>query len=94
MLRPFNTVPHVVVTPNDKIIPLLLHNCNFATNINHNVNIWPCGGCNPQVEKLWSSRSGQQKDQNLALGTEVTMGGYLLGELVDEFGLHTLPTVS
>ena len=38
---PFNnTVPHVVVTSNHKIILLLLHNCNFATVINHNVNIW------------------------------------------------------
>jgi hypothetical protein len=25
---------HVVVTPNSKIIPLLLHNCNFATVMN------------------------------------------------------------
>jgi hypothetical protein len=29
MLWPFNTVPHVVVTPNHKIISLILHNCNF-----------------------------------------------------------------
>ena len=27
----FNTVPHAVVTPNHKIISLLLHNCNFVT---------------------------------------------------------------
>ena len=39
MLRPFSTVPRVVVTPNHKIILLLLHNYNFATVINHNVNI-------------------------------------------------------
>jgi hypothetical protein len=26
--------------PNHKIISLLLHNCNFATAMNHNVNIW------------------------------------------------------
>lgn len=31
MLRPFNPVPCVVVTPNDKIIFLLLHNSHFAT---------------------------------------------------------------
>ena len=37
-LRPFNTVPHVVVTPNHKSISLLLHNCNFATLMNCNVN--------------------------------------------------------
>jgi hypothetical protein len=35
----FNTVPHVVVTPNHKVIMLLLHNCNFATIMNHHVNI-------------------------------------------------------
>jgi hypothetical protein len=29
MLGPFNTVPHVVVAPDHKIFPLLLHNCNF-----------------------------------------------------------------
>jgi hypothetical protein len=34
MLRPFNTVPHVVVTPTHKIISLLLPNCNFATFMN------------------------------------------------------------
>ena len=30
MLQPFNTVPQIMVTPNCKIILLLLHNCNFA----------------------------------------------------------------
>jgi hypothetical protein len=36
-LWPFNTVPHVVVTPNCKIILLPLHNCNFAMNCNKNI---------------------------------------------------------
>lgn len=31
-------VPHVVI-PNHKIIPLLFHNCNFATVMNHYVDI-------------------------------------------------------
>jgi hypothetical protein len=31
--------PHVVVTPNYKIIVLLLNNCNFATDMNSNINI-------------------------------------------------------
>jgi hypothetical protein len=31
MLQVFNADPHVVVTPNLKIIVLLLPNCNFAT---------------------------------------------------------------
>ena len=39
ILRPFNTVPHLVVTPNHKIILLLIHNCNFATVMNYSVNI-------------------------------------------------------
>jgi hypothetical protein len=39
MLQPFIIVPHDVVTPNDKIILLLLQNCNFGTVINYNVNI-------------------------------------------------------
>ena len=40
MLQPFNTVLHVVVTPNHTIISLLFHNCNFATVMNCNVNIF------------------------------------------------------
>lgn len=36
---PFNTVLHVVVTPTIK----LLHNCNLATLMNHNVYIWYSG---------------------------------------------------
>jgi hypothetical protein len=39
MLRPFNIVLHVVVTPNHKNISLLLHNGNFATVMNRNENI-------------------------------------------------------
>lgn len=35
----FNTVSHTVVTPNYRIIPLLLHNCNFAIIVNCNVKI-------------------------------------------------------
>jgi hypothetical protein len=38
MLQPFNTVPHVVGTPNHKII-LLLHSYSFATVMNCNVNV-------------------------------------------------------
>ena len=34
------TVPHVMGSPNYKIILLLLHNCNFATVVNCNVNIF------------------------------------------------------
>jgi hypothetical protein len=38
-LHPFNKVPHVEVTPNDKMTPLLLHNCKFGTFMNCNVNV-------------------------------------------------------
>jgi hypothetical protein len=31
MLRPFNTVPHVVLPLTVTLFLLLLHNCNFAT---------------------------------------------------------------
>jgi hypothetical protein len=48
MLRPFDTVPYVVVTPPPTItlFSLLLNNCYFATVMKHNVNIfrdrgWP-----------------------------------------------------
>jgi hypothetical protein len=40
MTQPLNTVPHVVITPNHKVISLLLYNCNFATLVNCNINIW------------------------------------------------------
>ena len=39
MLPPFYTVPHIVVTFSHKIILLILHNCDFATVMNHIVNI-------------------------------------------------------
>lgn len=39
MLRPFNTVPHAVLTPNHNVIPLLLHSCNIAIVMNYNENI-------------------------------------------------------
>ena len=54
MLWPFNTV-HGVMTPNHKIISLLLHNCNFVTVINHNVNIWYAGYL------TWDSQRGQDR---------------------------------
>jgi hypothetical protein len=43
MLSLFNTAPHAVVTPTHTITLLLLHKCNFATVMNHNVNIWHAG---------------------------------------------------
>ena len=40
--RPFNTVPPqaVVTPPTIKLYSLLLHNCNLAAVMNHNVNIF------------------------------------------------------
>jgi hypothetical protein len=43
MLWLFNTVLHVVLTPSIKLLFFLLHNCNFVTVTNHNVNIWYSG---------------------------------------------------
>jgi hypothetical protein len=40
MLSPFDTVPQVVATPIIKLFLLLFHNYNFATVLNHNVNIY------------------------------------------------------
>jgi hypothetical protein len=37
--NPLNMVPHVVVTLTIKLFSLLLHNCNFPTVMNYNVNI-------------------------------------------------------
>lgn len=55
MLQPFlmrNTVSHVVMTPNNNITSLLLHNCSFATVMNHTVHVCLPGG--PQWS-LWEA---------------------------------------
>lgn len=39
LLQSCNTVFHVGVAPNHEINLLPFHNCNFATVVNHNVNI-------------------------------------------------------
>lgn len=39
MLLPFNTVPNILLDPNQKIITLLLHNCSFVIVMSHNTNI-------------------------------------------------------
>lgn len=35
----FDTVPHVALTSTIKLFLLFIHNCNFATLVNYNVNI-------------------------------------------------------
>ena len=39
MLWPFTILPYDVLIPKHKIILLLLHNCNFATVMNCNINL-------------------------------------------------------
>lgn len=53
ILRPFDSVPHVMLTLSHNIISLLPHNCNLATVMNRNVNIG-CAGyliCDPAPAK-------------------------------------------
>lgn len=66
-LQPCDTVPHIVVTPNHKIISLLLHNYNLAIDMDCNVNIRsagylvcdPCeGGIQPPAPALGLQRTG------------------------------------
>jgi hypothetical protein len=40
VLRPFDIASQVVVTLAITLLLLQLHNCNFATIMNYNVNIW------------------------------------------------------
>lgn len=40
MLQPLNQFLMLGWPPKHNIILLLLHDCNFATDMNHNVNIW------------------------------------------------------
>lgn len=57
---PFNTAPPVAVTPTLKLFSSLLYNCNFASVVNCNINIF-CTGyliCNPRKECIltgWES---------------------------------------
>jgi hypothetical protein len=45
VLQPSNTIPHAAVTPPTiELFLLLFHNCNFATVMNRNVNIFGDGG--------------------------------------------------
>lgn len=37
MLQPFNTLLHVVMTPNHEIISMQLHDCNSVTIMNRNM---------------------------------------------------------
>ena len=61
--------------PSHQIILLLYHNCNFATLMNHNVNIcdagyvifYPQGGHNSQVENHWSKSRYVLKFYNIPL---------------------------
>jgi hypothetical protein len=40
MQQPFNIVPYIVLSPNHKIIPLLLYNYNVDTVMNRKFLIW------------------------------------------------------
>jgi hypothetical protein len=64
---PFNIVPCVVTTFSHKIILLLLHNCNFTTVMNCNINIWNAGVAS---HRLWDVRNAvlvSQRDLSLSL---------------------------
>jgi len=55
VLRPYNTVPHVSVTPHHKIIALLLHNCNFVTVTSCNVPVWHSAYCYVAPKESWNT---------------------------------------
>lgn len=61
MLWLLNTILHVVATPvTIKLFLLPLHNCDFATVMNHNLNIW-CAEYlifNPCERVIWPSQRG------------------------------------
>ena len=75
MLYPFNTVPLGVVTlpPPIKLFLLLLHKCNFAIVMNHNVNMFGLGICqrghDSQVENLCSKSSCEQCSHGLTISS-------------------------
>lgn len=60
MLWPFNTGPHVAMTPTIRLCSLLLHFYNFVMAVNHNVNIFGdrClpKGLHPLAENWWFRR--------------------------------------
>jgi len=62
MLQPFNTVLCVVVTPTIKLFLLLLYNHNFATVINHGINI----GYGSRIPGMWSLQGLQRRLSTIA----------------------------
>lgn len=70
-----NTVPHVVLTPNHKVISKLLHNCNFATIINHNNIITD--------KQISVTNKGSHQDHTLSV-TQKFKGGRLPGRTKEE----------
>jgi hypothetical protein len=46
MQQPFNIVPYIVLSPNHKIIPLLLYNYNVDTVMNRKFLIW-------KISNMW-----------------------------------------
>jgi hypothetical protein len=52
-----------------KLFLFLFHNCNFATVINHNVNIWNARYliCNPCKRVIWSQRGSDPQVENCCI---------------------------
>lgn len=71
---PFNTVLHATVLSTVRLFLLLLHNCQFATGMNHSVNIqyarsliWdPCDPQRGQVSQVENCRCSKERS-----GTEI-----------------------
>ena len=86
--------------PTIRLFSLLLHDCNFATVVNCNVNIWYAGylifsslrGLNPQVENHWSRNCLQKrwKDSSAPKSTSCSFSLSLIsvpGDLAPSWGL-------
>lgn len=52
VLRHFNTISHIVLTTNNKIILLLLHNRNVVILMNTNTKIWYIGYLICDIQRL------------------------------------------
>jgi hypothetical protein len=60
-----------MVTLNHKMISLLLHNCNFATDMNHNLNVCFSVGFDP-IEAMIPQDENQCSRENVSLDVELS----------------------
>lgn len=89
MMGTLKIAPHVVVLPTKKSFLLPLHTCNFATVLNHDLNIWYAAPVNGSLNH--SLRASLLKDKRLYRSPYLLL---LLENLVSKSHLEVEPKLS